>query len=148
VAAVRALEVAVLEQRDRRVQAPADVVAGVVDLVVEVDDRLRGVAQLARAEIGRQPLDDSERHPRERGREDRGGEDAELGLVQQRPGEGQRGDQQRDREADAGRRRGADEHGPGDGQPRVTHAGRQPGRAEDAGRLADHVGGDDPQRDR
>ena len=51
VPAVRALEVAVLEQRDRRVGPAADVVALGVDVVGEVDDRLGGGAELARAHL-------------------------------------------------------------------------------------------------
>ena len=57
-AAVRALEVAVLDERDRRVFGAADVVALGVDVLGEVDEVLRGAADLARANGARQAFDE------------------------------------------------------------------------------------------
>ena len=54
--AVRALEVAVLDQRHRRVDRTADVIALGVDVIGEVDDLAGGRAELAGARLGRQPL--------------------------------------------------------------------------------------------
>ena len=84
------------------------------------------------------------------GESDRGREHAELGLLEQRPLEGERRDEQRDGEADAGRRGGDDERGPRDRQPRAAEhrARREPRRAQDPERLADHVRGDDAERHR
>ena len=64
VGAVRALEVAVLEQRDRRLGAPAHVVALRVDVLGEVDDRLGGAPELARAQLGGQEAQHAYREPR------------------------------------------------------------------------------------
>ena len=50
-AAVRALEVAVLQQRDRRVRGAADVVARGIDVLDEIGDVLGGAADLAVAEL-------------------------------------------------------------------------------------------------
>ena len=101
-AAVRALEVAVLEQRDRRVGVAADVVALGIDVLGEVDDRLGGRAELARAHARRAAAARPGTRPRPApGESDRGREHAELGLLEQRAFERERGDQQRDGEADA-----------------------------------------------
>ena len=61
-AAVRALEVAVLDERDRRVDRAADVVALRVDVVGEVDDRVGGGAELAGADVLRQEPHDAGDH--------------------------------------------------------------------------------------
>ena len=64
--------------------------------------------------------------------------------------EGQRRDQQRDREADAGDRAAAGHRRPADRRPQAAAAQprRQPGGAEHADRLAEHVADDDAERDR
>jgi hypothetical protein len=75
--AVGALEVAVLDQDERRVEGPADVVDLRIDRVGEVLDRRSQAG--AGAAFG-DAFDEPKRAPRERGGEHRGGEDAELGL--------------------------------------------------------------------
>ena len=81
---------------------------------------------------------------------ERGAQHAELRLAQLGAVEGERGDQQRDGEADAGDRAAADRRRPADrrAQPAAAQLRHQPGDAGDADRLAEHVGEDDPERDR
>ena len=66
------------------------------------------------------------------------------------PAEGERGDEQRDGEADAGDRAAAGDGRPADRrpQPPAAQPGHEPRRAEDADRLADDVAEQDPERDR
>ena len=114
--AVRALEVAVLHDGDRRIERPADVVTGRVDVVGEVEQR-RGAAEqrldLSRAgQELRRPYD----HPGQGGCQRRGREQAELGVVQVGSGEREAGDQQGHGEADAGDGARADDRRPADGR--------------------------------
>ena len=64
-AAVRALEVAVLDERDRRVVGAADVVALRIDVGGEIDDRLGGADDEPRSEARRQQRCRAEDEPRE-----------------------------------------------------------------------------------
>ena len=100
--AVRALEVPVFDERDRRVLRPADVVALGVDRQGKVDDRLRPAEREAGPRLGRQPFQRREVEGADRGRADRRTEDAELRLGQLLALEGERGDEQRDGESDPG----------------------------------------------
>ena len=95
--------------------------------------------------------DHPEHGPAQERREDRRGEHAELRLLELLSLEREARDQQRDREADAGHRPGADDLGPA----RATAAGRRGVAASRARRrrplptgLPTHVAEDDPQRDR
>jgi CorA-like Mg2+ transporter protein len=76
-AAVRALEIAVLGDRDRRINWPTDVVALRVDLDVQVDERLARSEQGADARAPRQ----QRRRPEQQPGEERGAEDAELRVL-------------------------------------------------------------------
>ena len=82
-AAVGALEVAVLDERDqRRVVGAADVVALGIDVLGEVEDVLGGARELARSHPRRQPLDDPQHRPADERRQHHRAERAELGLVE------------------------------------------------------------------
>jgi hypothetical protein len=149
-AAERALEIAVLDHGDGRVDGATDVVALRTDVDVEIDDRLGGPEQRADARPPRQERRRAEEQPRECGRRRGRTEDAELGLLQLVPVEGERRDEQRNREADA-----CDRPAAGDGDPshrRLEPASAQPRgeprAAEDSDRLAGDVAEDDAERDR
>ena len=148
--AVRALEVAVLDDRHRRVERPADVVALGIDVDAEVDERLRGTEQRADPQAPRQQRRRAEEQPGEQRRAERGAEDAELRLLELRPVERERRDQQGDGEADPGDRAAAGDGRPADRrpQPAAAQPREQPREAEDADRLADDVAEEDPERDR
>ena len=60
-----------------------------IDVLGEIEDLLCGGADLARADRGRQAGDDAEDKPGQARGQDRGSEDAELGLVQPAAGERQ-----------------------------------------------------------
>ena len=66
--AVGALEVAVLDDRDRRLDRAANVVALRVDVDVEVDERLGGSEQRADPQAPRQQRRRAEQQPGERAR--------------------------------------------------------------------------------
>ena len=83
--AVGALEVAVLEQRHRRVLGTADVVALGVDVLGEIEDVLGGAADLARPHRVGQPPDDREHDPADGRREHHSGERPEPRLVEAPP---------------------------------------------------------------
>ena len=139
--AVRALEVAVLDDRDRRVERPANVVALRVDVDVEIDERLGRAEQRADAEAAREQRRRAEEQPGEERRAERGAQDAELRLLELRPVERERRDEQRDGEADPGDRAAAGDGRPADRRPEPAAAQprQQPRAAEDAHRLADDV---------
>ena len=80
-AAVGALEVAVLDQRHRRVRRAADVVALGVDRHGEVDEIVGGPTSGARVRRGSSAVD-AEHEPGRARRADRRGQHAELGLLQ------------------------------------------------------------------
>lgn len=101
-AAVRAFEVAVLDDRDGRVLRPADMVAVGVRFVAEIVQACTVTEQGAMAPGGGQQVDDPVDRPAGDHRQCGGGEDAHLGLLRLRSGEGERGDQQRYRESDVG----------------------------------------------
>ena len=77
-------------------------------------------------------------------------EDAELGLLELRAGEGEGRDQQGHGEADPGDRPAGRDRRPPDrrAEPAAAEPGDEPGDADDADRLADHVAEEDPERDR
>ncbi len=112
--AVRALEVAVFEQRDRRIVRPAHVVALVVDRLGEVDDRLRSAEERAEPHRRRQQCKRAEDEPGRERRAEPGGEHAELRLFELLPRERTIRDQQRDREADSRDRAAAQDRAPAD----------------------------------
>ena len=151
-AAVRALEVAVLEQRHRGVLGPADVVALGVDGYREVDDRL-GAADSARSRsgLGSSAVDAGARAQLTSGAPISRGQHAELGLGERRwpwkasvairsetvkPMPAIAPPPSTDAQPTGGRIR-----------PRLSLVTSR-GRAGDAHRLADQVGDDDPERDR
>ena len=121
-AAVGALEVAVLDDRDRRVERPADVVALRIDVDVEVDERLGGAEQGADPQAPRQQRRGAEEQPGEERRAEGGAEDAELRLLELRAVEGERRDEQRDGEADPGDRAAAGDRRPADRRPQPPAA--------------------------
>ena len=140
--AVGALEVAVLDERDRRFERAADVVA----LGIDVDGRGRSAARRVpsrariRARRGSSAVARNSSHVIDR-RAERGAEDAELRLLELRPVERERRDEQRDGEADAGDRAAAGDGDPADRrlQPAARQTRDQPRAAEDPERLADDV---------
>ena len=103
--AVRALEVAVLDEGHRRVARAADVVALRIDVDVQVGQRLGAAEQGTDAQAPRQQRGRAEEQPGEDRRAERGAEDPELRLLELRAVERERRDEQRDGEADAGDRR-------------------------------------------
>ena len=112
--AVRALEVAVLHDGDRRIERPADVVTGRIDVVGEIDQR-RGAAEQRLDPRGagqelRRPDDD----PGQGGGQRRCAEEAQLGLVQAGSGEREAGHQQGHGEPDASDGARADDCRPAD----------------------------------
>src|SRR5919204_596787 len=148
-AAVGALVVAVLHERHRRVLGAADVVALGVDVLREVHDLVLGARDLARADGGGQVPDQAERARGTERRHHRGGQHAELGLLELAPVEGEARDQERHGEPDACHRAGARDHRPAErtAQPqRQPHGERR--RAHDPQRLAHHVAEEDAERDR
>ena len=80
--AVGALEVAVLDERDRRVERPANVVALRIDIDVEVDERLRRAEQRADPQPPRQQRRRAEQQPGDERRGEGGAEDADLRLLE------------------------------------------------------------------
>src|SRR4051794_24802322 len=106
--AVRALEVAVLDDGDGRVtRSPADVIALRLDVDVEVDERLGRPEQRADLRAPRKERGRPEDEPRQNRRADGCAEDAELRLVELRPAKRERRDEQRDGEPNAGDRAAA-----------------------------------------
>jgi hypothetical protein len=102
-AAKRTLEVAVLDERERRAGVSAVVIAGRVDGRVERHRQRRGALA---AQDGREPEDG----PAAARGEHRGEQDADGGLLARgRGAERQPDDQQRDGEADTRDRRAADD---------------------------------------
>ena len=112
--AERALEVAVLDDGDRRIERPADVVTGRIDVVGEVDQR-RGAAEqrVDPPRPGQEPCRSYD-HPGQGGCQCRGAEQAQLGLVETGSGEREAGDQQGHGETDAGDGARADDRRPAD----------------------------------
>ena len=149
--AVRALEVAVLDDRDGRVERPADVVALGSTSMIEVDERLDGAEQRAHAEPSREQRGRAEEQPGEERRAEGGAQDAELRLLELAA---------RRRRASrsaattvkpiAGDRAAACDGRPADRrpQPAAAQPRHQPRAAEDPERLADDVAEQDPERDR
>ena len=149
-AAVGALEIAVLDDRHGRLRRPSDVVASGIDGIVQVDDHVRGSEQRPDPEtLGKQRGRAEDEPGRQRGAQCRA-EHAELRLLQLRSSEREAGDQQRDGEADAGDGAAARERGPADRrpQPAAAHSRHEPRAAQHAGRLSHDVPDQDPQRDR
>ena len=148
--AVRALEVAVLDHGHRRVERATYVVRLGVDRKFEIEKRLGAAEQGRDTAPLRQQSDGAEHQPGEGGRAHGGGEDARLGLLELCAAECERGDEQRDGEADAGARAGAGDGAPADRRPQPP--ARQPrdyqGHADDAERLAGHVADKHAERDR
>jgi hypothetical protein len=99
-AAVRALEVGVLDEGDRRVVGATDVVVGAVRLI-EVDDRLDGVGAQSGAQPAGQTSERPERDQAQGDRDERGREDADLRFLELLAVEGDLGDEEGDGEADA-----------------------------------------------
>ncbi len=91
-AAVRALEVAVLHHGDGGLDRAPDVVALRIDVDVEVDERLGGAQQRSEAKTPRKQRGGAEQEPGDDGRAERRTEDAELGLLELRAVEGERRD--------------------------------------------------------
>ena len=81
-AAVGTLEVAVLDDGDRRFDRAADVVALRVDVDVEVGQRFGGPEQRRMRAAARQQRGRAEEQPRDERRAERGAEDAELRLLE------------------------------------------------------------------
>ena len=77
-AAEGALEVAVLDDRDRSILGAADVIPGRIDVDREVEDVLGGAGDLARAQVCRDSPDHLHDEPSERRRKDQRAERAEL----------------------------------------------------------------------
>ena len=148
--AVRALEVAVLDHRDRRLERPTNVVALRVDVDVEIDERLSRAQQRANPEAARKQRRRTEEQPGEERRAEGGAQDAELRLLELRPLERERRDEQRDGEANSGDRAAACHGRPAHRRPEPSAAQsrEQPRAPEDAHGLADDVANEDPERDR
>ena len=127
--AERALEVAVLDERHRRLERAADVVVLGVDRDGEVDQRL----QQSRAAPGSAAAAAAAPSPGRRARSRRTRHSAavstpELRLVELGPVEGEARDQQRHGEADPRDEAAARHRGPADGRP-------QPAAAQSASRA-------------
>ena len=121
-----------------------------IDRVGQIGQRPRRLGVGPPQPLARQSAHDVEEHDAEGRRDDRCGEDAELGLVEERGDVAELGDEQRHREADAGHGRGRDERRPAD-RERVTAETwprRQPCPERDAERLADHQPEDDADDER
>jgi len=148
-AAVRALEVAVLDQGDGRLRRAAQVVALGVDRIGEIDDRRRRSEQGPDPQPPREHRGPAENEPGEERGAERGREDAELRLLELLPVERERCDQQRDREADAGDGAAAGHGGPADRRPQPSSAQlrHEPRGTENPGRLPGDVADQDPERD-
>ena len=106
--AVRALEVAVLDERHRRVVGPANVVAIGVDFIDQVEDVVGGAPDLAGSDSVRQSTDEPGQHPRDRRRDHDRRERTQPRLVEAFSRERETRDQQRDGEADPRARAGND----------------------------------------
>ena len=81
-AAVGALEVAVLHDGDRCPRRAADAVAARVDRGAQIGDDLGGAERGPDLQPGRKQAGGPEDQPGDRGRGDHGGQNAELGLLQ------------------------------------------------------------------
>ena len=84
VTAIGAFEVTVLDQRHRRTLRPPDMVALWIDLLGQVPEGPRGLGVGPPEPFARQPPHPVEEHDAEGRRDDRGDEDAELRLIQER----------------------------------------------------------------
>ncbi len=100
--AVRALQVAVLDERDRRARQAPDPVPLGVDRLGQVLQRLLGAEQCSQPHWLGQTFDHPEDHPGDHGGSDRRAEDPDLGVLELLAPECQGGDQQRHGESDAG----------------------------------------------
>ena len=147
-AAVRTLEIAILEHGDRRVEPAADVVALGVDRIREVDDEVRCAQQRADPLPPRQPLRHEDEEPGDRGGEQRRAEDSDFRLVELGSVEREIGDEDRDGETDSRDRARAGHRRPADRGPQAPAADlrREPGSTDDPHRLPDHVAEQDPER--
>src|ERR1700686_5475578 len=87
--AVRALEVAVLEQRDARVVWSADVVALGIDLLGEVAQVLGRARELTRPHGPRQGSDDTQDGPCDERGQDHRSQGAQPGLIESLAAEGE-----------------------------------------------------------
>jgi hypothetical protein len=106
-ATVRALEVAILDDRDTCVERSSNVVTIGVHLEVQVGKRFRGAEECTPAQWTRQVGRGLEEQPRERRCADRRAQDADLRLVELPTAEGKGRDQERDGESDPGDRAAA-----------------------------------------
>src|SRR3954468_19763767 len=87
-----------LDHGHARVERAADVVRLGIDREFEVEERLRAAEHGRYAARCDKQSDDAEPQPRDGSRAHGGGEDAGLGLLELCAVEGERGDEQRDRE--------------------------------------------------
>ena len=121
-AAEGALEVAVLDDRDRRVVRAAGVVALGIDVEVEIGERLGAACERADPQPARQPCRGAEEEPREERRDQPRGDDADLRVGQRVALERERRDEERDGEPDSGNRAAADNGRPADRRPQAPAA--------------------------
>ena len=122
-AAVGALEVAVLDQGHRGVVGPADVVVLGVDVHGQVEDVIRGPTDLPSANGLGQSLDELRYHPGHCRRDHDRGQRPEPRLVERSAMEREGRDEQRHREADARARAGGHEHRPAERGARPVQRG-------------------------
>ena len=127
--AVRAFEVAVLDQRHRGGLRTADVIALGVDRIDQVDQLIHIAEQRLRLARRRQHLRDPEHDPGDRRRQHNRREQTDLCLRQLRPVERQRCYQQRNGEPDARDRAAAGDPGPAD--QRTDPATAEPGQRDE-----------------
>ena len=146
-AAIRAFEVGVLDDRDRGVEWPSDVISLVIDVEIEIGEWFGAAGEGEDAYSPRQSCRGAEEQPGESCGAERCGEDADLRFLERLPFEGDRGHEQSEREADACDRASAGDRGPVDGrsEPLVGQLRNQPSDAEHADWLADDVADDDPK---
>ena len=114
--AIRALEIAVLHERDLTVGGTTHVVNLRIDRLDQVQQWRRNTGSASEGKPPRQVVDRPEDDPSETRREHRRGENAELGVFEIVTVEGNVGDEERHGEADPRHRRRTDERWPRQGQ--------------------------------
>ena len=106
--------------------------------------------QGAYAQAARQPARKPQHDPAHGGTADDGAENPELGFGERLTVKRERGDEERDREPDPSDGAASEHRRPPHGGPDLAAADARhsTGRRRDAERLADQVGGNDPERER
>ena len=148
--AVGALEVPVLDDRDQCVDRAAEVIPLGVDVDVEVDERLGSSEQSADPRSPGQKRCRPEEEPGDERRSEGGAEDPDFASSSWRPSNARVATSKAIVKPIPAIVPSAQDRRPTDRRSQLTagQPSHEPGGADDAHRLADHVAEQDPERDR